>query len=107
MTEVNKDNYDEEVVKSSRPVLLDLFAQWCGPCKLIAPILEQISDERPDVKVAKFDIDGAEDFVAGNFPGAKTLQQLGGLSGRHVRQYDWKLPPGHAGKFARQAAGGF
>ena len=54
---VNKDNFHNEVLNSDKPVLLDFFASWCGPCKMVAPILDEIAQEREDIKVCKVDID--------------------------------------------------
>jgi thioredoxin 1 len=55
---VTDDNFESEVLKSSEPVLVDYWADWCGPCKMIAPVLDEIADEyRGRVKVAKLNID--------------------------------------------------
>ena len=54
---VNKDNFHNEVLNSEKPVLLDFFASWCGPCRMVGPILEQIAEEREDIKVCKVNID--------------------------------------------------
>ena len=54
---INKDNFHKEVMNSEKPVLLDFFASWCGPCKMVAPILDEIAEEREDIKVCKVDID--------------------------------------------------
>ena len=54
---INKDNFHKEVLNSDKPVLLDFFASWCGPCRMVAPILDEIAEEREDIKVCKVDID--------------------------------------------------
>ena len=55
---VNDENFDTEVLKSSKPIVVDFWAEWCGPCKMIGPILEEISDEMTnEVIVAKHNID--------------------------------------------------
>ena len=52
-----KDNFDQEVLNSDKPVLVDFSAVWCGPCRMVAPILEEIAAEREDVKIGKVDVD--------------------------------------------------
>ena len=54
---VDKDNFHKEVLNSDKPVLLDFFASWCGPCRMVGPILDEIAEEREDIKVCKVDID--------------------------------------------------
>ena len=54
---INKDNFHKEVLDSDKPVLLDFFASWCGPCRMVGPILDEIAEEREDIKVCKVDID--------------------------------------------------
>jgi len=54
---VNKHNFHEEILNSEKPVLLDFWAPWCGPCRMIAPQVEQIASERSDVRVAKVNVD--------------------------------------------------
>ena len=60
---VTKDNFDSLVMASQQKVLVDFWATWCGPCKMLAPILEEIAEERPDVTVVKVDIDEEMDLA--------------------------------------------
>ena len=54
---ITKNNFHEEVLQSEKPVLLDFWAPWCGPCQAVVPIVEQIADERADIKVGKINVD--------------------------------------------------
>lgn len=54
---ITKTNFEQEVLKSDKPVLLDFWASWCMPCKMISPVVEEISKEIPGVKVGKVNID--------------------------------------------------
>lgn len=54
---VTKDNFQEEVIRSDKPVLLDFWAGWCGPCRMVSPLVDEIARERPDVKVGKINVD--------------------------------------------------
>ncbi len=54
----NKNNFEEEVLKSDKPVLVDFWASWCGPCRMFAPIIDTVAEEYPDeVKVGKINVD--------------------------------------------------
>lgn len=54
---ITNQNFNEEVLNSDKPVLIDFWASWCGPCRMIAPIIEEIADERADIKVGKVNVD--------------------------------------------------
>jgi len=54
---LNKNNFQNEVLDSEKKVLLDFWAPWCGPCRMVAPIMEEIAAERPDIKVGKINVD--------------------------------------------------
>ncbi len=54
---ITKDNFEKEVKNSDKPVLLDFYATWCGPCRMVSPIVDEISEEESDKKIGKIDVD--------------------------------------------------
>ena len=71
---INKENFENLVLKSEKSVLLDFYADWCGPCRTLMPVIEQISQENPDILVGKINID-SEPELAQKF-GVMTIPSL-------------------------------
>ncbi len=61
---ISKDNFSKEVLNSGKPVLLDFYADWCGPCQMVGPIVAEIAQERDDVKVGKINVDEEPELTA-------------------------------------------
>ena len=69
---ITKDNFQQEVLSSDKPVLLDFWASWCGPCRMVSPIVDEIAMEHPEIKVGKVNVDEqrelAEEFQVMSIP---------------------------------------
>ena len=79
---INKDNFRNEVLNSEKPVLLDFWASWCGPCRMVSPIVDEIAAERGDIKVGKVNVD-EEPELAGQF-GVMSIPTLVVMKGGRV-----------------------
>ena len=96
MSAVNIDlkNFHQEVMNSDKPVLLDFWAPWCGPCRMVVPMVEQIADERPDIKVGKINID--EEFELANQFGIMSIPTLMVVKDGKIVQKAMGARPKHA-----------
>jgi thioredoxin 1 len=61
---ITKENFENEVMKSEQVVLLDFFATWCGPCRMVGPIIDEIAEENGDIRVGKVDVDAQSELAA-------------------------------------------
>ena len=64
MIEVNKDNFDKEVLQSEKRVLVDFNAEWCGPCKMMKPVLEEISTSNNEIKIVSINVDNEDELAS-------------------------------------------
>jgi len=61
---ITKENFESEVIKSDKPVLLDFWASWCGPCRMVSPVVDAIAAENPSIKVGKINVDEQPDLAS-------------------------------------------
>jgi thioredoxin 1 len=64
LTDVTDNNFQAEVLEADKPVLVDFWAAWCGPCRVVAPVLEEIASERDDLRIVKLDVDANQQTAA-------------------------------------------
>ena len=82
---ITKENFAQEVLQSEKPVLLDFWASWCGPCRMLSPIVDEVAEERSDVKVGKVNVDEQPE-LAGEFGVMSIPTLLVFRSGKLVNQ---------------------
>lgn len=62
--ELNAENFEDEVIHAEKPVLIDFWASWCGPCRMLSPIVDELAEEHPEMKVCKVNVDEQEELAA-------------------------------------------
>lgn len=96
--QIGTDNFEAEVLQAEQPVVVDFWASWCGPCQMVGPLIEQLSEEMPEVKFAKVNVDDelelARKYRVESIPtllvfdaGKEVKRQVGALPKTAIRQF--------------------
>jgi len=84
---ITKENFEQEILQSEKPVVLDFFASWCGPCGQLSPIIDRLAHERPELTVAKVDVDSQKELARKHkvfsIP-TLVIYKNGEIAGRHT-----------------------
>ena len=86
VVKLTSSNFEAEVMKSDKPVLIDFYAVWCGPCRMVSPIVDEISEEHEEIKVCKLDVDESPD-IAQQFS-VSSIPMLVVVKQGQVKQYN-------------------
>lgn len=96
---LTEENFEQEVLQAEGPVLVDLFAAWCGPCRALAPVLDALAEARPELRIGKVDVD-AQPELAARFD-VLTVPTLLFRSGRLLRRTTGAKTPAELEEFLR------
>ena len=84
---ITKENFEQEILQSEKPVVLDFFASWCGPCGQLSPLIDRLAQEHPELKVAKVDVDSQKELARKHkvfsIP-TLVIYKNGEIAGRHT-----------------------
>eukprot|EP01080_Neovahlkampfia_damariscottae_P000211 gene211-4457_t len=87
---ITPENFDKEIVESKTPVLVDCYADWCGPCKMLTPVLQNIASKNSNIKITKIDVDQHNDLIEDKFPN-QSVQSIpyviGVVNGKAVNHF--------------------